>query len=173
MPSLTSVRFATLAGLFCLAVLSPISTLAQTHPELWERALPSDVDDYEDWAYRQADKNLNLRAFGDFDGDGRRDDAYLTKNASVGRYAVMVKLAKADAAIALDTGALSDLTRIGLGGVKPGPLTGFCARQEPRPDGCTPRVSIPNAAFSVSMFESSERIFYFKNGAWLTVWTSD
>jgi len=147
------------------------SPLAKQSP--WERVLPSDVDDYEDWNLRQSDKNLNLRAFGDFDGDGRRDEAYLAKNVAAGLFGVFVKLAKADAPLEIETGPLDDLPRVGLSEVKPEQYTDFCARKRHRPADCTPRSSIPHDAFNVVYFEASAHTLYFKNGKWLTLWTSD
>lgn len=151
----------------------PSFSLAQDKQAGWERALPSDVDDYEDWNLRQDNKDLYLKAFGDFDGDGRQDEAYLAKNVAAGQYGVFVKLAKADAPIELDWGELKSLPRVGLYEVKPGRYTDFCARKRNRPADCVPHVSIPNEAFAVVYFEASSHTLYFKNGKWLTVWTSD
>jgi hypothetical protein len=151
----------------------PSPTFAQTKQEAWVRALASDVDDYEDWNLRQDNKDLYLRAFGDFDGDGRQDEAYLAKNVAAGQYGVFVKLAKADAPIELDWGELKSLPRVGLYELKPGKYSDFCARMRNRPADCVPHVSIPNEAFAVVYFEASSLTHYFKYGKWETVWTSD
>ena len=83
-------------------------------------------------------------------------------------------MAKAGARpLRLDTGKLSDLPSIGVSAVKPGRYTDWCARKSPRPDQCVPIVEVPNQAVSVFMYESAARIFFFKNGEWLTIWTSD
>jgi len=157
-----------------LLILTPTLGFSKTKSNVWERVLPSDVSNSVDWAYRKADKALNLSAFGDFDGDGQQDEAYLAKNVYVDKYAVFVKMAKAGARpLRLDTGKLSDLPSIGVSAVKPGRYTDWCARKSPRPDKCMPIVEVPNQAFSVFMYESAARIIYFKNGEWLTIWTSD
>lgn len=154
--------------------LVPTPSFSVTKANVWERVLPSDVSNSLDWTYRKADKALNLSTFGDFDGDGQQDEAYLAKNVYVDKYAVFVKMAKAGARpLRLDTGKLSDLPSIGVSAVKPGRYTDWCARKSPRPDKCMPIVEVPNQAFSVFMYESAARIIYFKNGEWLTIWTSD
>ena len=156
------------------ALMFPAASFSQTKADIWQRALPTDVSGSDNWALRKADKALNLSAVGDFDGDGGQDEAYLAKNESADEYAVFVKMAKAGARpLRLDTGKLSNLPSIGVSAVKPGRYTDWCARKSPRPDKCVPIVEVPNQAVSVFMYESAARIIYYKNGEWLTIWTSD
>jgi hypothetical protein len=164
-----------LLGLNIIVLVAiPEPGFSQTKASVWERVLPSDVSNSDNWTLRKADKALNLTVLGDFDGDGRQDEAYLAKNVSAKKYAVFVKMAKAGARpLRLDTGKLSDLPSIGVSAVKPGRYTDWCARKSPRPDKCVPIVEVPNQAVSVFMYESAARIIYYKNGEWLTIWTSD
>jgi len=162
-------------GLIVLTIASlHMPCFAQTKASKWQRVLPSDVRNSENWAFRKTNKALNLSAFGDFDGDGQQDEAYLAKNEAANEYAVFVKTAKAGAEpVRLETGKLSDLQTIGLTAVKPGRYTDWCAGKTPRPDTCAASVEVPNEAFSLFQYESSARILYSKNGKWLTVWVSD
>ena len=157
-----------------VALMFPAASFSQTKADTWQRVVPSDVSGSDNWVFRKTDKALNLSAFGDFDGDGRQDEAYLAKNEAANDYAVFVKAAKAGAEpLRLETGKLSDLHTIGLTAVKPGRYTDWCARKTPRPDMCAASVEVPNEAFSVFMYESAARILYYKNDKWLAVWISD
>jgi hypothetical protein len=158
-------------SLFVLIVSSP----AQSKPNNWERVTSSDVNQYEDWAYRQNDKWLNLSAFGDFDGDGKQDHAYLSKNVKDGEWGVFLEASRSGGVPRLvDTGGISSLPRIFLQTQPPGIYRALSCQYGSDPSvNCGVSVNLQNDSFAITYSESSSETFFVCNGVVSSFYTSD
>jgi hypothetical protein len=158
-------------SLFVLIVSGP----AQSKPQNWERVTSSDVNQYEDWAYRQKDKYLNLSAFGDFDGDGKQDHAYLSKNVKDGEWGVFLEASRSGGVPRLvDTGDLASLPRIFLEVQPPGNyLTLNCKHGSDPSVNCGISVNLQNESFAITYSEASSETFFVCNGVVSSFYTSD
>jgi hypothetical protein len=158
-------------SLFVLIVSGP----AQSKPQNWERVTSSDVNQYEDWAYRQKDKWLNLSAFGDFDGDGKQDHAYLSKNVKEGKWGVFLETSSSGGMPRIvESGEISSLPRMFLQTQPPGTYTTLSCKHGSAPSAnCGTSITLENDSFAVISSEASSQTFFVRNGFVSSFYTSD
>lgn len=152
-----------------------VSGPTQSHPMNWERVKASDVNQYEDWAYRQNDKYLNLSAFGDFDGDGKQDHAYLSKNVKEGKWGVFLELSSLGGMNRIvESGEISSLPRMFLQTQPPGNYpTLSCIHGSAPSANCGASITLENDSFEVICWEASSQTFFVRNGFVSSFYTSD
>ena len=152
-----------------------VSGPTQSHPMNWERVKASDVNQYEDWAYRQNDRWLNLSAIGDFDGDGKQDHAYLSKNVKEGKWGVFLELSSSGGmARIVESGEISSLPRMFLQTQPPGTYHGLNCKHGSAPSAnCGTSVTLENDSFEIILSESSSETFFVCNGFVSSFYTSD
>jgi hypothetical protein len=158
-------------SLFVLIVSGP----AQSKSQNWERVTSTDVNQYEDWAYRQKDKWNNLSAFGDFDGDGKQDHAYLSKNVKDGKWGVFLEASRSGGVPRLvDTGGIASLPRIFLQTQPPGIYRALNCKPGSDPSvNCGISVNLQNDSFAITYSEASSETFFVCNGVVSSFYTSD
>ena len=159
------------ASLFVLIVSGP----AQSKPQNWERVTSSDVNQVEDWAYRQKDKWLNLSAFGDFDGDGKQDHAYLSKNVKDGEWGVFLEASRSGGVPRLvQSGEIASLPRMFLQTQPPGNYPTLSCKYGSDPSvNCGISVNLQNDSFAIIYSEASSETFFVCNGVVSSFYTSD
>jgi hypothetical protein len=160
-------------SLFVLIVSGPV----QSKPQNWERVTSSDVNQYEDWAYRQKDKWLNLSAFGDFDGDGKQDHAYLSKNVKDRKWGVFLEASRSGGMPRLvDSGDddLDSIPRLFLQTQPPGIYRALSCKYGSDPSvNCGVSVNLQNDSFAITYSEASSETFFVCNGVVSSFYTSD
>ena len=159
------------ASLFVLIVSGP----AQSKPQNWERVTSSDVNQVEDWAYRQKDKWLNLSAFGDFDGDGKQDHAYLSKNVKEGKWGVFLETSRSGGMPRIvESGEIASLPRMFLQTQPPGTYPTLSCKYGSAPSAnCGTSITLENDSFEVISSEASSQVFFVRNGVVSSFYTSD
>jgi hypothetical protein len=152
---------------------------AQNPPVLpfgWERPTDKDLAG-TNWEFRQDKPDRSVRAEGDFNGDGQPDRAELLLDRMTKQYALFVFLAGANAPIELDRGKLDELGRIGIYAGKPGRVKTACGKgydsRDPKCERGEKFVEMPYAPIAYGQFESGGSHYYWKNGKFIEVWTSD
>jgi len=152
-----------------------VSSSAQSKPNNWERVKSSDVNQYEDWAYRQNDKWLNLSAFGDFDGDGKQDHAYLSKNVKEGKWGVFLETSRSGGMPRIvESGEIASLPRMFLQTQPPGTYPTLSCKYGSAPSAnCGTSITLQNESFEVISSEASSQTFFVLNGFVSSFYTSD
>ena len=158
-------------SLFVLIASGP----TQSEPLNWERVTSSDVNQYEDWSHRQKDKYLNLSAFGDFDGDGKQDHAYLSKNVKEGKWGVFLETSRSGGMPRIvESGEIASLPRMFLQTQPPGTYPTLSCKYGSDPSvNCGISVNLQNDSFAITYSEASSETFFVCNGVVSSFYTSD
>ena len=161
--------------IFSVFLISIVSGPAHSGQEIWERVTPSDVNQYEDWAHRQKDRSYSLSAVGDFDGDGRPDQAYLSKNVSKGRWGLFLETSRSGEGPRLvETDEIGSLPRVFLDVQPPGRYRTLSCRYGSEPSvNCGKFVDLKTDSFTLTYSEASSRTFFISNDIVSYFWTSD
>jgi hypothetical protein len=160
-----------------VAVLATSPALAQAPfaiPPGWERPLRSDLDPGSyDFGLRKA-PDLNLIARGDFNGDGKPDQAELLVNRPAASFALFIHLAGEAVPREISRRKLSQLAGVGIGALKPGTYRTICGRHVPIGPTC-PEAQVATRTDTVSYanFEASSYFLTWKDDRFEEVWTSD
>ena len=116
-----------------LALFWSVACAASTHSSPNEAAPDltpvgeADIADGPDFEVRQSDPDLFLAAAGDFDGDGKNDEARFYKDDALGAFAVIVSwgdAAKERVTVHADT--LANVAQANVRALPPGPLRFIC-----------------------------------------------
>ena len=158
-------------SLFVLIASGP----TQSEPLNWERVTSSDVNQYEDWSHRQKDKYLNLSAFGDFDGDGKQDHAYLSKNVKEGKWGVFLETSRSGGMPRIvESGEIASLPRMFLQTQPAGTYPTLSCKYGSAPSAnCGTSITLENESFAVISSEASSQTFFVRNGFVSSFYTSD
>jgi hypothetical protein len=158
-------------SLFVLIAAGP----TQSKTLNWERVTSSDVNQYEDWSHRQQNKWLNLSAFGDFDGDGKQDHAYLSKNVKEGKWGVFLETSRSGGMPRIvESGEIASLPRMFLQTQPPGTYPTLSCKYGSAPSAnCGTSITLQNESFEVISSEASSQTFFVLNGFVSSFYTSD
>ena len=158
-------------SLFILIAAGP----TQSKPLNWERVTSSDVNQSEDWSHRQQNKWLNLSAFGDFDGDGKQDHAYLSKNVKEGKWGVFLETSRSGGMPRIvESGEIASLPRMFLQTHPPGTYPTLSCKYGSAPSAnCGTSITLESDSFEVISSEVSSQIFFVRNGFVSSFFTSD
>jgi hypothetical protein len=158
-------------SLFVLIAAGP----TQSKPLNWERVTSSDVNQYEDWSHRQQNKWLNLSAFGDFDGDGKQDHAYLSKNVKEGKWGVFLETSRSGGMPRIvESGEIASLPSMFLQTQPPGTYPTLSCKYGSAPSAnCGTSITLENDSFAVISSEASSQTFFVRNGFVSSFYTSD
>lgn len=158
-----------------LILMSISSGPARSGQEGWARVTPSDVNQYEDWVHRQKDRSYSLNAVGDFDGDGRQDQAYLAKNVSKGIWGLFLDTSRSGGGPRLvETDEIASLPRVFLDVQPPGRYRTLSCRYGSEPSvNCGKLVDLKTDSFTLTYLEASSRTFFVSNDIVSCFWTSD
>ena len=156
-------------------LISIVSGPAHSGQEMWERVTPSDVNQYEDWAHRRKETAYSLVAVGDFDGDGRPDQAYLSKNVSKVIWGLFLETSRSGGGPRLvDTDDIVTLPRVFLDLQPPGRYKTLSCLHGSEPSvNCGKHIHLKADSFSLSYLEASSRTFFISNDIVSYFWTSD
>jgi hypothetical protein len=163
-------------GFLAAALLAP-PALAQTPfviPAGWERPAVSDLGPNSyDFKLRKG-PDLELVARGDFDGDGKADQAELLVNRKAGVFSLFIHLATEAAPRELPEGKLTGIGGTGIRTLKPGTYDTICGRHVPiGPDCPAAKVTTKTDSVGIAHFEASYHFQMWKDGKFEDIWTSD
>lgn len=158
-----------------LILMSISSGPAHSGQKGWERVTPSDVDQYEDWVHRRKETAYSLVAVGDFDGDGRPDQAYLSKNVSRGIWGLFLETSRSGGGPRLvETDEIASLPRMFLDLQPPGRYKTLSCIYGSEPSvNCGKLVDLKTDSFTLTYSEASSRTFFVSNNIVSYFWTSD
>lgn len=155
-------------GLLLCLLAAP--ALAQSAlPEGWRATNASDLQG-PDHKLRRAAPEEKVAATGDFDLDGRPDQARILYSDRLKRGGVFVDLSGDQTGWFKIEDLPPDISGITLQLLKPGPYQILCDPDEP----CRRKtVTTPRPGLDMAQLEASSWIIWLEDGRWRTEWTSD
>ena len=133
-------------------------------PSGWEKATPSHLEGTGDFGFRAAMASPYQETSGDFDGDGRRDQAQLFINRKTATYGLFITLnaRSVPRVYKLLEGPMNEIARVGLARVPPGEYANACAKSYGKAKDCTPEiVKIKSDGVDYFNFEFAARYYYW------------
>jgi hypothetical protein len=154
----TAAFIAVLAGLCAACAATPAGSGG---PSGWTQPSAADLEG-PDEAYRQSSPTAYLSSSADFDGDNREDVAKILVNRGSDKYGVFIFRGGAETPAKVYEGPLTELNRVGVSALVPGPYQTACAKGLGPDENCDPR--------SVRMTANGLRLFTFEAGAVVFYW---
>lgn len=147
-----------------LLIVASVVTAAGEKPPSWHAPTAVELGTSEEQQWRADEPHRYLVVTGDFDGDGKPDEAWLMVRSDGNAYALFVKLASQDAPQKLDEFAdIKGLPVIGIKSVPPAEYPTACARgydcaeDEPR------FIHVTHPAIDYFHRDTSDRYYYWND----------
>lgn len=158
-----------MTGIGLVACKQETPPLEAALPEGWMRPKLAEFAGSPDMQFRTGNDYLSAR--GDFNGDGRSDEALLALNRDKAVYGVFVVFSSGEP-IQLFERPINEASKIGIAVVRPGIYDTACGKGYDIGTNCMLSIELKQDGVSVVVFESSEQYFYWDGQNFISEWIS-